>query len=271
MRTSVVVPDSSFEKRLARSNYLTDEDGVELIARFYASALTAGKIVRASYLRVLLAGVLKELGEKPLLTSKARPSRVPAFDTHADLSAVRKVHRVYYDAVKRGVVTKDIADEKGLPKAERQRRAKERNKRSNFARAALSALRAYIKSGGNVRTLVLPEVTKGQLAAYVGKHKTLVSPESRAVSIETAVARVLEIAESLRAKKRDGEALAVVQSAIAQLSAQVGEWSGDRTTTSPRKAMEKGLPLKTPEGVFWPMAAELGQAEARLAQEQSQT
>jgi hypothetical protein len=247
-------------KKLIRTRYLTDAAGVESLASHYASALSIGQSIRNSYLRVLVAGVQQELGQDPRMTARGKAGAV---DVQEGLAAVRKVHAEYYAAVLRGVTTKDITDEDGLRKQERKLRAKERNRRSNFARSALSLLRAYVKAGGNPRSIVVPTATKAQLAAYVAKHQEIKEPAVRSSRIALAVNRVLEIAEAVKSDDQ-AEAVALVQSAIASLSHRVGEWT-KTTTSSPRKAVAQGIMLRTRQGIFWPVGMEAGQAEARLA------
>ena len=99
---------------------------------------------RTTYLRALVATTQGELpkGGKP--------------DKATALGALEAVHTRFYDAVTKAVqaaLPPRLAD-----------RAKLLNRKTNFARSSLYAVRAWIKAGGNITTLKPRHVTKAALA-----------------------------------------------------------------------------------------------------------
>lgn len=93
-------------------------------------------------------------------------------DGHDPHFAVNEAVRINYPSVLAGVATPEIADDPETDKPERKRRALERNRRSNFARTAASALRSYVGAGGDLDALDISTVTKSSLIAATAELNT---------------------------------------------------------------------------------------------------
>lgn len=142
--------------KIESSHYVANEAQVEGLAlEAYKIGLQSTRI-DGTYLRVLIAGCQAKLGP-------VRRGRSPSAESQ--LAVIEETHGRFYAAVLRGVTTPDIAADPTQAGPESQRRALERNRRSGFARSAKSTLAAYARAGGDVRILVVDEVTKGSLRA----------------------------------------------------------------------------------------------------------
>jgi hypothetical protein len=239
---------------LEKSNYVAN--GPEDIAALVAAS-RLGEQVPSTYLRVLIAGVQVRSGMDAPRTSALRGKAPAVEDLDKDLKTIAEVHNEYYTVVLKTVTTPDIADDKGLRRVEAQRRAQERNKRSNFARSAKSVLVKFVKSGGNFRTLCVCSVTKPQLRGYIHQIQKDTKAITPADEARRHSSRLVRIVESIR---KESEALAqmTVQDVIGQLSNMFEL----KPTSSARKAFEEGTLLKTPDGIFWPVH----QPEAHMTQ-----
>lgn len=160
---------------------------VESLAR---EAYTAGTLVKRTgdtYLRILTARCQAKLG-----TVRKGPGRKAAIAKDAQLSVLEAAHEPLYAAVLRGVTTSDVADDEKLDKAERARRALARNGRSAFARQSKSVLVMYINAGGDLRALVLKDVTKGSLRAFAAPTLQTADPEAKIDRAGDAFLRVVQ-------------------------------------------------------------------------------
>jgi len=236
---------------LEKRGYLVkDSSDITALAR----AALVGDKVPGTYLRALVATSQVRVGLESPRTSALRGRIGEPDDIDADIAAITAVHDEFYALVLKAVTTEDIAPEKGLRKAESARRAKERNRRSNFARSAKSTLVKYVRAGGNVRGLCVLTVSKRQLreltAQKQGKHTA--SAEEQAKRFGTRIVRALE------EMKEQDESLAqlALQEALQALSIRSADWSSKRPTTSAKKAIEQGQLLKTDDGLFWPVSLE---------------
>jgi len=144
--------------KLTKGHWVATEDDVETLAHErYANAVTVASI-DGTYLRVILVAVQAQLG---------RPRRGPKPDMEAQLSVLSAVHSTFYAAVLRGVTTEDVAHDSSLDSTEQRRRSLERNSRSAFARTSMSTLAAFVKGGGDLRTLDPATTTKTGLRAAI--------------------------------------------------------------------------------------------------------
>lgn len=143
--------------KLVAAHFVATVAQVETLAHERYATNTAVLQADGTYLRVALVDAQSVLG-KP----RGRGTKPNA---EAQLEVLGKTNEKFYPAVLRGVTTEDIAVEAGLDPKEQSRRALERNSRSAFARSALSTLTAYVRAGGDLRTLDAETVTKASLRA----------------------------------------------------------------------------------------------------------
>lgn len=243
MTTTIV---QTIEKR---AYLIKDTSDIEALAR----AALLGDQIPGTYLRALIATAQVRMGMDEPRTAALRGRIGPPEDAEADLEVLKAVHSEFYAAVLTAVTTPDIASTAGLRKAEASRRAKERNRRSNFARSAKSTLAKFIKSGGNVRGLCVTSVTKRQVRDMTSKAGGVeLSMETRA---KRFAARMVRQLEGLHEQDTDLAQMAL-QQALMQLSSRSAEWYGTKPTTSVKRAVEQGQLLKTADGLFWPVSVE---------------
>jgi hypothetical protein len=237
--------------QLEKRGYLV-KDNSDITA--LAKAALVGDKVPGTYLRALVASAQVRTGMEAPRTTALRGRIGEPADIDADVATVTAVHDEFYALVLKAVTTEDIAPEKGLRKAEAARRAKERNRRSNFARSAKSTLTKFVRAGGNIRGLCVLSVTKRQLRELTAQKQgtQAASTEEQAKRFGARIVRALE-----EMKEQDeGLAQLALQAAITELSARSADWFSKRPTTSAKKAQEHGQLLKTEDGLFWPVSLE---------------
>jgi len=193
------------EDKIDKANYMASDSEVEMLAAARFTNDEATRKVDGTYFRILVANLQSKAG-----AMRARKPTAKDIEQYRVLLA--EVHAPYYAAVLRGVTTPDIADMEGLSKEEKRDRALERNRRSNFARSAVSTLGTFIKLGGDVRGLKVSEVRKMDLQRWIADH-----PEKApATVIEDALKRLESQAAAYL--ETDGDAgRAAVEDCIARL------------------------------------------------------
>jgi len=155
---------------IAANNYSATPEQVEALAR----EVSKGETAASTYLRILLAGAQATLG-----TAEGRkpPKEV-------QLKAVDDIHAHFYPAVQKGVGADDMS-------------SAERHSKCTYARTSASELRGFIDRGGDIRKLVVAEVTKKKLRKY-----------GRAVPTGTRAERTLQ---------RASDSIAAASERVAQL------------------------------------------------------
>lgn len=128
---------------IEKANYAATEAQVETLAH----AVVLGKRGESTYLRVLAAHCQAQLGRG------RRP--LPA---DAQEAVIDKVHERMYPHVQKGVQANGNGGSE-LSQAEV-------NRRSTFARTSASELRGYVTRGGDLRTLVVGELTRNFLRKF---------------------------------------------------------------------------------------------------------
>ncbi len=159
---------------------------------------------RGAYFKALVQTAQAELGGKA--------------GQEGQRAAVRVVHHRFYPVVLEAVTTLDVAKSDKLPKQERERRALERNRRSNFARSAHGTIQRWLRAEGHdLMKLDSEKITKSQLLAE--------APPTRkhALTPKRVKARAGKLVDGLlgfvrQVAKADQEQAAVIAAtAIAQL------------------------------------------------------
>lgn len=137
--------------QLATRNFVASPTDIEGITRSVLAAQSSGSEGRASYLKALIATTQLELG----ITPRMRKGASATLDTGqraAHLAALEKVHLRFYATV-------DRTARQLFPVAS----AREINRRTNFARSAMSTVRAWIRVGNDITSLVPAKTTKRSL------------------------------------------------------------------------------------------------------------
>lgn len=218
---------------IEKVQYLASASDVEKLASIrFESAATADR-AHTAYFKILLANAQKAIAGKPTLRARKGPATVlepDEIETH--LAHFEEVNRTYYAAVL-----------KGTPQTED---ALERNRRTNYARTAASAIRTYIRGGGDLTRLSLLKATKSQL-------QTLGVNQAPEVRVAKSTARLLTQLEDLGTTdaKNARELLSRIMAAGADLLVKLG----GRTTSNPETAIAEHRLLKTDNGIFYPASS----------------
>lgn len=220
-------------------DFVADASQIKTLTTSLLSATAAIYTSRTTYLRFLAGTTIAELGAKPRV-HQGRPPKVTPETLALQLVALEAVHERFYAAVTEAASI-------NLPGP--TLRAKELNRRTNFARTAVGSLRRWMKAGNDITTLVVGKVTKRSLVVEravrpqtAGRLKTRAENNSKAL-----MATVLELSGVDKAA-----ALEEIELLIGQLATQRIELGG-MTTVRPQKGMHEGLPFKAGGHTFYPV------------------
>lgn len=175
---------------ISQHNYVATEAQVALLAH----EVTLGQRAEGTYLRVVLNYCHAELGP-------ARRKRIP---TDAQLVVLDKVHARFYPHVQKGVGPEDMT-------------ASERHAKSTFARSSVSELRGYVIREGDLRRLVVAEVTKSQLRRFGKVVPTGTRAERSLLRAATTIARsAMRVAKAdpVRAREQLEAAIEIIQAEL---------------------------------------------------------
>lgn len=180
--------------KIEQSRFIATEADIERLAREQHDSLRSADKASGTYLKVLVALTAQKIGETTLHLGKRRgkaSEKLASTEIAEHLQALEATNAMAYAAVSRAVVTADIERSENVSTAEKQRRATERNRRTNYARTAMSAVRAFVEAGRDVRDVDLSTATKGYLRQVAERY----APPPVSVSA----------ARLLRAVERDAE------------------------------------------------------------------
>lgn len=122
---------------ITEAHFVATAAQVEMLASIVAN----GSYSNGTYLRVLIAHTLQDIGPIRKVTKQAV------------LAVLEGVHERLYASVMKGVGDEAVA----LP---------ERHRRATFARTAASTLRRYVVRNGDIRKIDIDTVTKGKLRDF---------------------------------------------------------------------------------------------------------
>ncbi len=234
--------------QIENAHYLASVETIEKLAATRFDSQSLADRAQGTYFRTVLASTQKAIAGKPTLRARQPRSQgaLTAPQIGAHLEAFERVNTELYGAVIRGSVTPDVADSDSLKPDERRERSLARNRRTNYARTAASAIRGFIRGGGDVTRIAVGSATKSALLQR-GMNATTATPESR---VERAATRLMASVETL-GKGDESAAREVLQSTLKRCTELLAKMGG-KTTTKPDRAMAEHLPLKTSVGTFYP-------------------
>lgn len=236
---------------IEKANYLATAEDVATLATSNLEAQQMIGRVHGCYFRILLARTQHAICGKPTLRAREKAEKMTPEDTEAHLKAFETQHAELYAAVLNAVRSADTESRKNLETDEQNRRALERNRRTNFARSAASVLRTYIKRGGNVLRLAVPHATKSAVAAMTPPAEDAEPAEGRSErTVTRAAARIVAAVQSMAAEDKEG-AVDVLRKALGLIAGTM-QSLGIRSTTKPAVALAQDRLLRTEAGVFWP-------------------
>lgn len=222
-----------------KNSYVADAAQIKDLTTGLLNATATLDNGRASYLRFLVGTTLAELGAKPR-AHVGRPPKVTTESLALHLTALEAVHERFYTAV-----TEAASIDLPGPTL----RAKELNRRTNFARTAKGVLTRWMKAGNDITSLVVAKVTKRALAVERAvRPQTAARLRARTESQSKAlVALVLDLSAVDK-----GAALEEIELLMGQLASQRIEL-GAAPLRSQQKAVEAGLPFRAKGHTFYPV------------------
>jgi hypothetical protein len=241
-------------QQIEKANYCVSLEVVKNLATEHLTAAQTVQQTHGAYFRILLALTQKEICGKPTLRARSKVASPSEDELGQHLEAFEKVNGLLYAGVLEAVRSSDVAANPRLGTDEENRRAKERNRRSNFARSAASTLRTFIKRGGNVLRLAVPSATKNAVGAMTPEAEPTAESEDRARKrVIRDAERIVKRMEVLAAEDKS-QAAGLLQVVMSTLGAALGR-IGPKATTKPSVAFEEHRPLKTRLGTFYPAQA----------------
>jgi hypothetical protein len=234
---------------IEKANYLATPDAVEQMAREQLQAAETQTRASATYFRVLLATTQEKLLGKPVLRVRLGSAGGDP-DLVQQMRVFEEVNEALYAAVLRGVTTPDLEHQDSLSAQEKARRAKERNRRSTFARSAASTLRKYIRTGGDLRKVAVVSATKNGMTASLPASGAPAEGQAQRRA-RRAAATLLSVVEGLAADDR-GQAAGLIRESMDRRAAAASRLAG-RPTEKPATAAADHRMLKTSAGLFWPV------------------
>lgn len=220
-------------------NIVKTPEGVFTLTKTILKADSQAGEGRQTYLQSLVAATQDALGATPR-TRAGRGVKLDEEGIKAQLAALVSTHDAFYEQV-------IAACSEDLPGP--TLRAKELNRRSNFARTALYSVRAWIKSGRDITALVAAKVTKGNI--MVKREPVAPTPRRLARKVERGVTELIDVVTTLAAQDKAAavsqleHALSLITNSLAAL--------GTSATRDPAKALAEHIPLKIKTGMFIPV------------------
>lgn len=211
----------SIIEKIEAGHFVATDAQVEALAHDMYTTNAKVQRIDGVYLRVLIAGCQSQLGSA---TPKRRKS---AGDIEAQMTVLEAIHERFYAAVLRGVTTPEIAADASLEPVERQRRSLERNRRSTFARTAKSTLVAYVKAGGDLRSVDVSKASKASLRGFA-------KPALMTAGAKLARAQTAFVAAATKcAEETPEQAKAILERAMAELRALLNSLDEEPANAAP--------------------------------------
>lgn len=224
----------------AKNAFVADAAKIKTLTTDLLNATAAIDTGRVGYLRYLAGTTIAELGASIRINSTGRAPKVTPETLAKQLTALEAVHERFYAAV-----TEAASVDLPGPTL----RAKELNRRTNFARTAAGALRRWVKAGNDITSLVVAKVTKRSLAV-----ERAVRPQTAArlkARTETTSKALVALVLDLSAVDKRA-ALEEIELLMGQLASQRIELGG-APTRSQQKAVDAGLPFRAKGHTFYPV------------------
>lgn len=207
---------------LEAKGYVATDADVQALATAVLTAAQESDSGRKSYLRTLVATTQHALGASPRVRS-TKGAKLDAEATQEQLTALAAVHDRFY------AIVVEVAQE-AVPKGAEERGVLV-NRRTNFARTALSAVRRWVRAGNDLTGVAAKSVTKASLA--VSRRRV------RRASTPVLTRRVTREARTLARMLRQ-LAGADRQAAIDALTSTVDRLSKQLTLLEPRTKPARG-------------------------------
>ena len=146
---------------LESKHYVASPTDVEAITRSVLEAQSKNSGGRATYLIALIATTQQALGATPRQRQAANPGKISRELREKHLAALESTNEIFYAAVDKAA--REVLGASVDPI--------ELNRRTNFARSAVSTVRRWIRVGNDITTLVASKTTKSSLAVAAKREK----------------------------------------------------------------------------------------------------
>lgn len=236
---------------LESKGYVASDADIAALATSVLSAVQESDNGRRSYLRTLVATTQKALGSEPRQRS-GKPARLDPEGVNAQLKALAAIHERFY-----AIILK-VAGET-VPTGTKDRGI-EMNRRTNFARTAMSAIRSWVRAGNDLTTLGARSVTKAALAV-----KRTARRVPSAQSLKTKVERVSKDLVGTLMVLADTNRVAAVeemQLVMGQLANQLAEM-GAAPTRDVEQAVKEHMPFRMKSTIFVPTSTQVIRQQVR--------
>jgi len=230
--------------------YVAADSDVEHVAQTIIQAAQAHEAGRGNYLRMLIATTQQALGVEPRKRQSGKQPKLDEDGIAKQLNALSDVHERFY-----AVVTKVVSA--AVPTG--KDRALEINRKTNFARTAMSVVRRWIKAGNDLTALVPKAVTKAQLA---------VAATPRAISAQALATKAERESKSLMATilglvdADKGKAVEELQLLLGQITTQLVTL-GVAATKDAAASYAEQRPLRIGKMLFAPTATQVIEQRSR--------
>jgi hypothetical protein len=236
---------------LEAKGYIASDADIASLAKAIISGSMQSEGGRRDYLKVLLASTIDALGAKP----RARQGRPAKLDEPAVLKqseTLEATHTRFYAIILRETTAL-------IPHG--KERATDLNKRTAYARVAVSRLRAYAKSGADLTALVPARVTRETLrvsqatprAVSGGRLKARAERESKAL-----MATFIGLADTDKPS-----AVSEIQLLMGQLAQQLVQLGVVTSTKDATQAAREHIPLKVGRTLFIPTETQVIRAQEK--------
>jgi hypothetical protein len=226
---------------LESKGYIASDADIATLARSIIVGVLQAEGGRRDYLKVLLASTIDALGEKPRVRA-GRPGKLDEAQAAKQMETLEATHARFY-----AIILKETTD--AIPAG--KDKANEANRRTAYARVAMSRLRAYAREGHDLTVLPPSRVTRDMLAVKASAKPRAVSGNRLKARAEreskTLIATLLGLADADKAA-----AVAELQLIMGQLSSQLVELGTVASTKDAEQAAREHIPLRIGKTLFVP-------------------
>lgn len=219
---------------------LLTDDQVRMLTRQILQARVAAESGTGSYLQGLVHTVQVELGVTPRV-NPVHIKKLTEEGIKVQLTALQAVHNRAY------AIVLEVCAENLLPG---KTRAQELNRRSNFARTAMSVVRRWIRAGKDITCCAASKISKASLRVEVDRTRQA-SPRVLTRRVEKGITELIDRATILAAVDK---ATAVVQleSALSKIVTMLSAIGAQPATKDAARALAERIPFETKQGLFYP-------------------
>lgn len=229
---------------LESRGHVATEDDIRTLASDFVAALSSANGSKLHYLRALIGTTVHELGA-PSRQRSIQGAKIKDDDVRTQhLAALESVHGRFYTVIKE-TTAKELAH---LPSAG-GKRGDEVNRKCNYARTALYAIRGWMRAGNDITTLAPGKVTKESLD-IPNRPRRRPSTSRLTTRAESQTRMLFATMKTLAAVDKEAAA-GELDALMKRIAAMAVELRG-AATKDPRRASAEGVPLRAAGQLFMP-------------------